>query len=51
MFHRVDIALGGRRARRILLAQMPADGQAPKIVEPAEAKNMRLVGIQRSAGA
>jgi hypothetical protein len=34
------VALAG-----LLLAQMPADGQAPKVVEPAEAKNMRLVGF------
>ena len=34
------VALAG-----LLVAQMPADGQAPKVVEPAEAKNMRLVGF------
>jgi hypothetical protein len=34
------VALAG-----LLLAQMPAGGQAPKVVEPAEAKNMRLVGF------
>jgi hypothetical protein len=34
------VALAG-----LWLAQMPAAGQAPKVVEPAEAKNMRLVGF------
>ena len=34
------VALAG-----LLLAQMPAAGQAPKVVEPAEAKNMRLMGF------
>ena len=34
------VALAG-----LLVAMMPADGLAPKVVEPAEAKNMRLVGF------
>jgi hypothetical protein len=34
------VALAG-----LFLAQMPAAGQAPKVVEPAEAKNIRLVGF------
>ena len=34
------VALAG-----LVLAQMPAAGQAPKVVEPAEAKNMRLMGF------
>ena len=39
------LRLAGAALAGLVLAQMPAAGQAPKIVEPAEAENMRLVGF------
>src|SRR6476619_3870879 len=44
-FTAAKVRLAGVALAVLLVAQMPAAGQTPKVVEPAEAKNMRLVGF------